>query len=224
MRSAPSAATRTPERCVQTNANGEYSLLQLTAGQDVVEFYDQFGVGFVRQYYSGKSSLSEATPLSVLSGVTITGVDAALRAVGEETVKPSPSPTETTLSTDLASVTPLLPKTPIAAIMGSKLVVSGGSAPVRVACSQAACQGSIDLVVQVVVKRHEGKSAVARRKTLVLATGSFSLAEGRSRTVLLRLTAAGRQKLAHARHYPIVAKLVLSVKGGKATSVSVLAV
>jgi hypothetical protein len=49
------------------------------------------------------------------------------------------------------------------------------------------------------------------------------LAEGKDGSVLLRLTPAGRQKLAHARHHPIAAKLVVSVKGGKATSVSVLA-
>jgi hypothetical protein len=230
---ALSVGDETPERCVQTNANGEYTLPQLATGQDIVEFYDQFGVGFVRQYYDGKSSRAEATPLSVTPGVTITGVDAVLHAVGEETLKP-PSPTETTLSTNLASVTPPLPKTPIAAIMASKLVVSGGSAPVRVACSQAACQGSIELVVQAGARRGEGrrhqdKSALARNRrdvetTLVLATGSFSLAEGRDGAVLLRLTAVGKQRLAHARHHPIAAKLIVSVKGGKATSVSVLAV
>lgn len=102
----------------------------------------------------------------------------------------------------------------------------------QVACSQAACQGSIELVVQAGVRRDEGrrhqdKSALARsrrdRETVVLATGSFSLAEGRDGGVLLRLTPAGRQKLAHARHHPIAAKIILSVKGGKMTSVSVLA-
>ena len=57
----------------------------------------------------------------------------------------------------------------------------------RVACSQAACPGSIELVVQAGARRGEGrrhqdKSALARNgrdveTTLVLATGSFSLAE-----------------------------------------------
>jgi hypothetical protein len=222
---ALSAGDETPERCSQTNVNGEYVLPQLTAGQDIVEFYDQFGVGFVRQYYNGKSSRAEATPLSVTSGVTITDVDASLHEVGEETVKP-PSPTETTLSTNLASVTPLLPMTPIATIVGSKLVVSGGSAPVRLACSQAACQGSIELAVQVGARRGEaGRHQDKRdRGTIVLATGSFSLAEGHSQTVALRLTALGRKVLAHASgHHPVVAKLILSVKGGKARTMPVLA-
>lgn len=225
-----------PERCAQTNANGEYTLLQLTEGQDIVEFYDEFGSGFVRQYYDGKSSRAEATPLSVAPVVTITGVDAALRAVGEETIKTETiepaSPTGTTLSTYLAPATLLLPKTPIATIMQSKLVVSGGSAPVHVVCSQAACQGSIELVVQAGARRdkggrHRDKSALARNssdeETVVLATGSFSLAEGGDRAVSLRLTPVGKQKLAQARHHPLAAKLILSVKGGKATVKSVVA-
>jgi len=110
-------------------------------------------------------------------------------------------------------------------LTASKLVVSSGSAPVRVACSQAACQGSIELTVQVPVKNGKGKTAADRKATLVLATGSFSLAAGRSRTVVLRLTAAGKKMLVHAnKHHPIALRLVLSVKGGKATTRSVLAV
>ena len=227
---ALSVGDETPERCVQTNANGEYTLPQLTAGQDIVEFYDEFGVGFVRQYYDGKSSRAEATPLAVMPGVTIAGVDAVLHAVGEETIKP-PSPTETTLSTNLASATPLLPKTPIAAIMGSKLVVSRGSVQVQVVCSQAACHGSMELVVQSRARRgdskdHQHKSALARnrrdRATVVLATGSFSLAEGGDGAVLLRLTPAGKKKIAHTRHHPIAAKLIVSVRGGRTMTKSVL--
>jgi hypothetical protein len=220
---ALSAGDEGPERCVQTNANGEYILPQLAAGQDVVEFHDEFGAGFVRQYYDGKSSRAEATPMSVTPGVTITGVDAALHAVGEETVKPPPSPTETTPSTNLASATPLLLKTPIAAIMGSKLVVSGGLAPVRVACSQAECRGSIELTVQAPARDGKDKTEAERKAMLVLATGSFSLATGKRGTVVLHLTAAGRKRLAHAsKHHPIAAKLTLSVRGGKTETRSVL--
>jgi len=121
---------------------------------------------------------------------------------------------------------PLL-QAPLVTLMTSKLVMSGGSAPVRVACSQAACQGSIELVMQVATGGRgegRGKSALARRATLVLAAGSFSLTEGKDGCILLRLTPAGRQKLAHARHHPIAAKLILSVKGGGTATRSVLAV
>ena len=118
---------------------------------------------------------------------------------------------------------PLLQATPLVTFMTSKLVMSGGAATVRVACSQAACQGSMELAVQEAAKRYAGKSALARMETLVLATGSFSLAEGKDGSVLLHLTSAGRQKLAHARHHPIAAKLILSVKGGETTTKPVLA-
>jgi hypothetical protein len=229
------------QECRGTNENGEYFLSQLPAGEYAVEFGaplgEDRGRNYVLEYYGGKATLSEASPLSVTPGATVSGVDASLHAIGEETVKPPPV-SETPLSAGLAVAAPLIGKaavvtqTPAVTLMGSKLVLSGGSAPVRVACSQAACQGSIELVVQPGARRGEGRrhqdtSALVRkgraRATVVLATGSFSLAEGRDGSVLLRLTSAGRQKLAHARRHPIAAKLILSVKGGKATNVSVLA-
>jgi hypothetical protein len=134
---------------------------------------------------------------------------------------PTP-PTETTTG----STSSALAATPFVTVTDSKLVVSGATAPVRVACSEAICQGSIELVVQVASKGHEGRTARDRNQTLVLATGSFSLADGHSGSVVLHLTPAGRRRLAHAsKHHPIAAKLVLSVKGGvKATSKSILAV
>jgi hypothetical protein len=123
----------------------------------------------------------------------------------------------------LHTAAPLLQPAPLVTLMGSKLVISGNTASVHVVCSKAACQGSVELVAQAASRHHRGGAATARKQRLVLATGSFSLAEGRDGAVLLRLTPAGRQKLAHARHHPIAVKIILSVKGEKATSVSVLA-
>ena len=59
---------------------------------------------------------------------------------------------------------------------------------------------------------------------LVLARGSFSLAAGKRGSVLLRVTAAGREHLAHAHRHPIAARLILSVRGGKTTIEPVVAV
>ncbi len=223
---ALSIGNETPEDCVQTNARGEYTLSRLNAGQDVVEFYDEFGAGFVRQYYDGVSSRAEATPLPATPGVTITGVDAALRAVGEETVKP-PSLAETRLSTNRAPATPLIEAAPFVTLATSKLVASKGSAQVRLTCSRAACQGSIELVAQVVAHGRDGRTmtgktamrkTAVRRKTIVFATGSFSLADGQSGSILLRLTPAGRRWLARAQRHPMAARLVLAVKGGGTVS------
>jgi hypothetical protein len=213
------------ERCPETNANGEYTLTHLRAGATAVEFGTPFSsnLGYVSEFYGGKASLAEATPLAVTPGVTIAGIDATLHAVGEETVK-SPPVIETALARGPSTVAPLLEPAPLVTLMGSKLVISGNTTSVHVVCSKAACQGSIKLVAQAAGQRHKGRVATIRKKALVLATGSFSLAEGNDGSVLLRLTSAGRQKLAHARRHAIAAKLILSVNSGKTTTRSVLAV
>jgi len=155
------------------------------------------------------------------TGVTVAAVS-SIGAPSGGLIAPSLS---TAPSTSLANSTPPIVTTPRVTLTATKLLVSEGSAPVHVACSEATCQGSIELVMQVAAKRHQGKSAVARKETLVLATGSFSLADGKSRTVVLRLTAAGKRMLADAsKHHPIGAKLMVSVKNGKATTKPVLAI
>ena len=218
------------ERCAETNANGEYTVTQLAAGQDIVELASPFGKNksYQREYDGGKMSYSEADPLTVEAGATVSGIDAALYLPGERPVNTSPAPV-TTLSAGLTAAAPLITTTssatttPLVSLMASKLVVSGDAAPVPVTCGQAACQGSVELVVQVASKRHKGKTAVARKETLVLATGSFSLGAGRSGIVVLRLTAVGRRRLAHARRRPVAARLVVSVRGGRTVSESVVA-
>jgi hypothetical protein len=152
-------------------------------------------------------------------------VSASVVVASNSPIGAPPGPTLPTETTTDRIDSPTDLTTPLVTFTVSKLVVTGSSAPVRVACSQAICQGSIELVVQVVSKGHDGKSALARRATLILATGSFALAEGHSRTVVLRLTVAGRKMLAHAtRHHPIAARLTLSVKGGRATTREVVAI
>ncbi|MGD1056688.1 MAG: carboxypeptidase-like regulatory domain-containing protein [Solirubrobacteraceae bacterium] len=212
------------QRCAFTDMNGEYTLSQLAVGQDAVEFGGQFelNLSYLREYYSDKASLSEANSVSVAAGVTVSDVNASLHATGEESIKPPPV-VETALTSSVPTAAPLLETMPLVTLMGSKLVISGNVASVRVVCSKAACRGSIELVAQAASKRHSGRAATARRETLVLATGSFALAEGKDDSVLLHLTAAGRKQLAHAsRRHPVTAKLTLSIQSGKTTTMSVL--
>jgi hypothetical protein len=77
--------------------------------------------------------------------------------------------------------------------------------------------------MQLPIERHKGKRRVSNRETLVLAKGSFSLAEGDNTTAVLRLTTAGRQRLAQARHHPIAAALICSIQGGKTITKAVMA-
>jgi hypothetical protein len=230
---AVSIVTGNKQNCRGTNVSGEYVLSQLPAGEYTIEFGGTLGYdenrGYALEYYGGKATLSESSLLSVTPGMTLSGIDAAMHEIEEE----PPPVSEAPLSAGLVAATPVLTKTPVViqtpvvTIMGSKLVVSGDSAPVRVACSQTTCQGSIELVVQTAARRGEGrrhqdKSALARngrdRKTVVLATGSFSLAEGHSGSVLLHLTTVGRRRLADAKRQLLTARLVLSVKGGGTVS------
>jgi len=115
---------------------------------------------------------------------------------------------------------PSAPK-PLITITGSKVVVSGKSATVHIQCADAACAGSAELTLQIVVKHRKGKKTLSRKETLVLAKGSYSLAAGKSGTLVLRLTAAGKTRLAHVKHHPLTVKLAVSVKGGKTTVKSV---
>ncbi len=114
---------------------------------------------------------------------------------------------------------------PLVTVTVSKLVVAGDSAPVPVECRAATCGGSIELTMRAPAKTGDGKTALSRRATLVLARGSFSLAEGTERTVVLRLTAVGKKMLAPAnKHHPVAAKLKLSVNGGLTMTKAILAI
>ena len=72
------------------------------------------------------------------------------------------------------------------------------------------------------VKRLKGRKTISHKETLVLAKGSFSLLEGKSARISLRLTAIGKNRLAHVKHHPLAAKLILTVKGGSTLAKSVL--
>jgi hypothetical protein len=90
-----------------------------------------------------------------------------------------------------AAVTVLLP---VVTLSSSKIAVSGGSARVPLACANATCAGTIELTAQV-----KGKGKKAKKKTVVLAKGSYSLAAGKKATISVRLTAAGKNALAAAK-------------------------
>lgn len=106
------------------------------------------------------------------------------------------------------------PPVPVITLTTSKVVVSGNAAKVGIACAAAPCSGSIELVKQVVVKHRKGKRTISRKKTLVLAKGSYSLAAGQSGTFTIKLTGTGKSTLAHANHHRLSATLEASVSGG----------
>jgi len=97
-----SAATHTPQggihvcaqsnesngsgNCVETNTAGEYVISGLAAGSYNVNFSSGWeGPNYLPQYFNGKSSISEATAVSVSAGHVSAAVNAELQAGAEIT-------------------------------------------------------------------------------------------------------------------------------------------
>ena len=109
---------------------------------------------------------------------------------------------------------------PVVKTTASKLVVSKSATKVSITCANASCAGSVEVLVKVSVKH--GKGHKRKPTTVVLAKGPYSLAAGKTGTATLRLSAAGKQQLAHARRHRMSAKLIVTVVGGKKIEKTVL--
>jgi hypothetical protein len=105
---------------------------------------------------------------------------------------------------------------PVVTVSSAKIAVSGGAARVPVVCASAACSGTIELTRQVTVKGHgKGKKKTkSKKKTVVLGKSAYSLAAGKSATLVIRLTGAGKGALGKAKGHRLSAKLLASVTGG----------
>jgi hypothetical protein len=66
-----------------TDVLGEYTISGLAGGSYKVVFLPPQGANYLFQYYSGKPTWSQATPVVVSDGVDTPGVDAALAAGGQ---------------------------------------------------------------------------------------------------------------------------------------------
>jgi hypothetical protein len=91
---------------------------------------------------------------------------------------------------------------PRVVVVSSSASVDRGNIAVKLACKNAPCSGTAELVTRAVV----------------LAKASYSVAMGTSATVELRLTQAGSKTFADASEHPLTKKLVVTARGGnKAT-------
>ncbi len=155
----------------------------------------------------GHSLACEVTAKNVVKSVSALSVAVAVAVTPPQSLPPPPR------------------LQPVITIVSSSVVLSGRSKSLRVKlrCGVATCKGSVELTAKVLTKRRKGKKTITHKGTVVLATGSFSLAAGKSETIALRLTGTGRKLLAHAKRHPLPAKLVVSLAGGKTTAESVRA-
>jgi Carboxypeptidase regulatory-like domain len=69
--------------CDYTDSNGEYAIGSLSTGSYFVRFGQRYtDSAYLRQYYDGKAGRSDATPVDVVAGETVTGIDASLQEGG----------------------------------------------------------------------------------------------------------------------------------------------
>lgn len=202
---------------VETNASGEYAIRGLASGSYDLEF----------EYFSEAAGAPEyiaqtENGVAVTQEHTTPGIDAALvrrppvRTVSSVALS---SPTATTTP----AVTPVSPApAPVLTLSSTKLVVSGGSARVPLACANAACKGTIELTAQVMVKHRKGKKTTSKKTTVVLARGSYSLAAGQKATIVVHLTAKAIRTLATANPHKRSATASMTVTGGTTVKKSVL--
>jgi len=129
----------------------------------------------------------------------------------------SASATSNTLTVPVAPPPP--PPAPVVRLLSARIIVSGGSARVPIACAQATCIGTIELTERIVVRRrHQDET----RETLVLGRDVYALSAGHSATIAIHLTQAGRRALARARHHRLPVTVQVSATGGMAIRESVV--
>lgn len=140
--------------------------------------------------------------------VTATNKNGSAAAVSNTLTVPIPSPAP--------------PPGPVLTVSSAKLVVSGGSVRIPISCANATCAGTIELTEQIVVKHRHGKHTTSQKKTLVLGKASYALAAGQHATIVVHLTAAGRNALAKARHHRLSVRISASVISGASVSKPVM--
>lgn len=69
--------------CAITNANGEYTIQALPSSASYEVSFYPFEGNYLSQFYDGKQSAGEATPVSVSQGATTSNINAALSPGGE---------------------------------------------------------------------------------------------------------------------------------------------
>lgn len=158
-----------------------------------------------------KSAVSAGVPISTSSTVHVTTGGSATPSGATSTASTSPTAVTAPLSDSR-------PSTSSIAILSSTLAVSGGSLLVHVRCGVGkACAGTVELLMQVAIKRHAGRRTISHKVVLVLARGSVSrVGDGENASAVLHLTTAGKRRLVNVgTRRPVVAELRLGVPGGK---------
>ena len=234
--------------CALSNRNGEYAIAGLSAGSYVIGF--DAAKPYEVQYYNDQATYDRAQPVEVTVGADTAAVNATLLRPEEPgslgpppippkppiphgvtpVVPPAPAPPTSTSPSTSPSMSPQ-PSVPspvdsaIVSLSKPTSLISGHTAQVALGCGGSSCAGTVELSMQVPIRKHgdTGRSRATRHATVVLARGSFALADGQRAIVTLLLTAAGKRNLKAAERHPVAGEITLTLTGGKAiTTHSVL--
>ena len=114
------------------------------------------------------------------------------------------------------------PTPPHVSIRSSRALVTAGHATISLACSSSSgpCSGVLSLSIKVtkrVRRRVHGHTRTVRiTKTLVLARVRYSLSNGSTRSVVLRISRAGQRMLDHASNHQLHVLSTVTPSGGPA--------
>lgn len=107
---------------------------------------------------------------------------------------------------------------PSIAIRTGRAFVIGGRTKVTLACgggtAGSACKGELSLTIRERVVRHIHRHRKTALMTIVLARGGYTLTSGRTRVIVLPLTAAGHRLLVGARRHRLPIWATATLTGG----------
>ncbi len=232
--------------CALTGRDGEYAIAGVPAGSYVIGF--QAAKTYTVQYYDDQATYAAAQTVQVTAGADTAGIGALMIPPSAPTSPPPPPnipqhpqpPTSSAPSTPSTSSTSTpaptsTPESGVAAYTGSApahaalvslspatSLISGQTAQVTLTCSGARCAGIAQLSMQIAVREHHGTHWMTQRETITLARGSFALTEVKRAKVTLRLTLAGRHRLANTKHHPMIGDITLTLDGGRSVTRSIV--
>jgi hypothetical protein len=135
---------------------------------------------------------------------------------------PAPTNTTNTIAPTPFPITPpkgLVATIPVVGLRGggSATATPAGVVPVKVSCpaGETSCIGSITLTIPTAGSASAGREAKAKKKPpLTLATGSFTVAGGKTATVQLHLSSKGKALLKHSHTLHASATIVAHDSSG----------
>ncbi|HEX3617445.1 MAG TPA: Ig domain-containing protein [Solirubrobacteraceae bacterium] len=164
------------------------------------------------------AGLSLNSQTGVISG-TPTGSGTATFAVTVTgTGSPVPTASQQLSLTVAAAAKSTSKPTPVLRLLGASGKVSAGKLGVKLACSRAACSGTVKLEITKVVTVKKGKKRVRKHKTVAIGSVHYAAAAGATKTLKLTLDGTGKKALKAAKKHRLAATLLATVKAGKNAS------